>query len=73
MNNQTYEICALKEIDYYEDKCPHCNGDCSNICYVTKRAVRDHLKDFHRIFLAKMDRANSDEEEEKIGQLEVLV
>lgn len=61
MNN--YGTCGLKAINYYSD-CRNCNGERSRPCYVTVKQIREHLQDFHDIFMAKLENGTEQTEKE---------
>lgn len=47
MTTQTLtEICALKEINYYGERCNHCQGNESKMCYTTEQELRKHIEDY---------------------------
>jgi len=65
-----YGVCALKPLNFYEDKCPYCRGHRGDsICYITGPELKRHLQDFNDIFLPKLEVATHHEE----NQLEALV
>lgn len=61
--------CGLKAINYYEDRCPYCSGERSNPCYVTIKELKEHLQDFHDIFMAKLERGTEETERQLEGIL----
>ena len=41
------EICAMKEMQYYGEKCNQCLGIEPKTCYTTEQELRKHLFDYN--------------------------
>jgi hypothetical protein len=50
------KICAYKELNFYENRCNVCSGEPNvEICYISMKDLKDHLKHWDCIRLDKLD------------------
>lgn len=70
----TTEPCALKERNYYVNRCRTCPATPDKICYATKQDLIEHIEVFYNLFgigICKPNDSGIDLEQEIISQEEM--